>query len=87
MSIAATLSEEQIKQIVFKHLRQIAPEADPASLPNDVDVRETLDIDSFDFLNFLMGLNEDIAVEIPEKDYGKLSSIDDIVHYLAAAVR
>src|SRR3712207_8954836 len=37
-------------------------------------VRETLDIDSFDHLNFLIGLHEALGVEIPEGDYGQLTT-------------
>lgn len=87
MTTPTHLSEETIADIVCQGLKQIAPEADPWSLPPDVDVRETLDIDSFDFLNFLISLNETLGVEIPEKDYGQLSSMTDIVGYLAAHTR
>jgi acyl carrier protein len=78
------LTEESLNDLVCRRLKQIAPEADPWALAPDEDVRETLDIDSFDFLNFLIGLNEDVGVEIPEKDYGQLSSRSDIVNYLLA---
>ncbi|MCA9956928.1 MAG: hypothetical protein KC434_19495, partial [Anaerolineales bacterium] len=60
----------------------IAPEADFDTLDPNVNLQETLDIDSFDFLNFLIGLNEELGVEIPEADYGKLVSLNDIVNYL-----
>lgn len=80
------VSETAIKQTIFKLLGQIAPEADFEELGPDEDVRQTLDIDSFDFLNFLIGLNKVFGVDIPEADYGKLVSVTDIVHYLSARV-
>lgn len=80
------ISEEAIKQTIFKLLGQIAPEADFTELDPDEDVRQTLDIDSFDFLNFLIGLNKAFGVDIPEADYGKLESVTDIVHYLSTRV-
>jgi acyl carrier protein len=43
-----------------------------------------LDIDSFDHLNLLIGLNEELGVEIPEADYGQLSTLEDIIRYVAA---
>jgi len=46
-------------------------------------VREALDIDSFDHLNFLVGLNEELGVDIPEGDYGQLTTLADIIHYLS----
>ncbi len=80
------MTEAQIKDTMFKVLKRIAPEADTDSLKPDQDVRRTLDIDSYDFMMFLVGLNEELGVEIPEADYGKLITTQDIVRYLAARV-
>ncbi len=80
------MTEAQIKDVMFKVLKRIAPEADTDSLKPDQDVRRTLDIDSYDFMMFLVGLNEELGVEIPESDYGKLISTQDIVRYLSARV-
>jgi acyl carrier protein len=78
------MSEDDIKAAIFAGLRKIAPEADPASLRPGDKVREVLDIDSFDFLNFLIGLHEKLHVEIPETDYGKLTTLGEMVAYLSA---
>jgi acyl carrier protein len=80
------MNEVQIKEVIIKALKQIAPEADPEGLPPGKNVREALDIDSYDFLMFLMGLNEELGVDVPEADYGKLITMDDIVGYLSARV-
>jgi acyl carrier protein len=81
------MTEAQLKATICKVLGQIAPEADLSTLGPDDNVRETLDIDSFDHLNFLIGLNEALGVEIPEGDYGQLTTLADIVRYLTARVR
>jgi acyl carrier protein len=86
MAAVMTYSEEQVREIIIDTLAQIAPEADFDEIEDDEDIRETLDIDSFDFLNFLIGLNEQIGVDIPESDYGKLISMDDLIRYLMARV-
>jgi acyl carrier protein len=80
------MTEAQIADAVRQGLGMIAPEADLDALAPDVNVRHALDIDSFDFLNFLIGLNETLGVEIPEADYGQLATLTDIVKYLAARV-
>lgn len=77
------MTEEQIRAAVFSGLAQIAPEADLDELPPEENLREEIDIDSYDFLNFLIGLNEELGVDIPEEDYELLISLDDIVRYLA----
>lgn len=77
------MTEAAIKEVIFAGLRKIAPESDPAALRPDQKIREALDIDSFDFLSFLIALHEKLGVEIPEADYGKLTTLDAMVRYLA----
>lgn len=80
------MTDEALKKTIFAELAKIAPEADPATLAPDENVRETLDIDSYDFLQFLIGLSEKLGVEVPEKDYAKFTTLDGMVRYLAARV-
>lgn len=80
------MTEAEIKRAIFDGLRKIAPESDPAALAVDVNVRKTLDIDSYDFLNFLIGLNEKLGIEVPEEDYGKVRSVRELVSYFAERV-
>jgi acyl carrier protein len=79
-----TVTEIQIKETIFKLLGRIAPEVDLNTLdPND-DLRIVLDIDSFDFLNFLIGLNQELGVEIPEADYSRVVTLADLMRYISA---
>jgi acyl carrier protein len=80
----ATISREELTLKIFDLLAMIAPEADFDELDANDDVRDELDIDSFDFLNFLIDLNDEVGVEIPEADYGKLVSLNDLLDYLLA---
>lgn len=84
MTTATSYSREELKTTIFDILADIAPEADLGSLDPAVDMREALDIDSFDFLNFLIGLDDELGLEIPEADYGKLVSLNDLLDYLGA---
>ena len=86
MPAVKTYTEEELREIIVDTLGQIAPEAEFDDLEDDEDVREALDIDSFDFLNFLIGMNEQVGVDIPEADYGKLISMDDLIQYMMARV-
>jgi acyl carrier protein len=81
------MTEAQLKETIVKVLGQIAPEADLSTLGPDENVRETLDIDSFDHLNFLIGLHEALGVDIPEGDYGQLTTLAAIIRYLSARLR
>ena len=79
------MTELEIREIILKVLGSIAPEADLHSLKPQARLRDQLDIDSMDFLNFVIGLHDELKVEIPEKDYGRLATLDGCVDYLATA--
>ena len=53
----------------------------------DVGFRDQVDIDSMDFLNFAIALDEELGVAVPEKDYPKLASLDGCADYVLAARR
>jgi acyl carrier protein len=66
-------------------LRDIAPEMDIDSLRVEDDIRDALDIDSVDFLNFVAALHEQTGVDIPERDYPMVNTIARCVDYLSKA--
>lgn len=78
------MNGEQIRAKVLEVLSQIAPEADPAAIDPRLNLRDQLDIDSMDFLNFLIALDKQLHIDIPERDYGQLSTLDACVEYLLA---
>jgi acyl carrier protein len=49
-------------------LATIAPEADLDEVAPDEDFADALDLDSMDFLNFLIAVSKSTGVEIPEAD-------------------
>ncbi len=75
-------SREEIRDIIFDALGAIAPEVDPAMIVPDRSLREQVDIDSFDFLNFIIRLHETLGIDIPEKDYAELFTLDSAIEYL-----
>jgi len=78
------MTDAELKAAIFACLAPIAPEADPAALDPDANLREALDIDSFDFLQFLIALSARLGIEVPEADYAKLSTLNDMTAYLSA---
>ena len=78
------MTESEIREAVFKVLRKIAPEANLQTLGPNQNLREMLDIDSFDYLQFMIGLHETLAVDIPESDYPQLATLAGILRYLSA---
>lgn len=76
------MTEADIRKLAAEALLQIAPEADLKTLSDDEDMREALDLDSMDFLNFVIGLHKASGVDIPEADYPKLFTMKGVVKYL-----
>ena len=81
------MTKDELKVTVLRVLGQIAPEADLSQLKPDLRIRDQLDIDSMDALNFFIGLHKELNVEIPEADYPKLVSLNGCTDYLASILR
>lgn len=77
------MTRDEIRATVLDTLAGIAPEIDPAAVLPDVDLRDQLDIDSMDFLNFVIGLHKGSGVDIPEADYPKLFTMKGVVSYFS----
>jgi acyl carrier protein len=73
---------EQMRDVVIAALTEVAPDIDPAAIDPDADLADQLDIDSMDFLNVIVAINERTGIEVPERDYPKLSTLNDAVAYL-----
>ncbi len=78
-------TEQELRATILDALTEVAPDIDPSAVAPDQELVEQLDIDSMDFLNFIVSIHERTGIEIPERDYPKLSTLDDAVAYLAAA--
>lgn len=81
------MNDAEIRARVLEVLARIAPELDPAALAPEANLRDQLDVDSMDFLNFVIGLHKAFGVEVPETDYRRLLTLDDCVAYLAGKLR
>lgn len=78
------MTHEELKAVVVDALGKVAPEIAPATLQPDIAVREQLDLDSVDFLNFVLALHDRLNIDIPERDYPKLATLDGAAAYLAS---
>jgi acyl carrier protein len=76
------VTRDEIRGRVIQCLGEIAPEADLALLRADTPLRDQLDIDSMDFLNFVIGLDRSLGVAVPEGEYPRIATLDGCVDYL-----
>lgn len=77
-----TWDQESLREVVLRVLGEVAPEADAAAVAGDLDLREELELDSMDILNLAIGLFQVTGVEVPERDYAQIVTIDGCVAYL-----
>jgi len=79
------MTDDDARELIRSVLHEVAPEADLDEVGPGETLQEALDLDSIDFLNFVVGLHERTGIEIPERDYPQLSTLEGCVSYLAAA--
>jgi acyl carrier protein len=77
------MNNDELKAIIFRILKEIAPECDPTELLTDENIREALDIDSYGFLQLLISISEETGVEIPEADYAQVFTLGGMLSYLS----
>lgn len=71
------------QQQVLAALAEVAPELDEATLDLTRPFREQLDLDSIDFLRFVVALSKLLGADIPERDYARLGTVAGCAQYLA----
>lgn len=82
---ARAMNHDELAACVRRVLHDIAPEADAERLNPRLSFRDQLDMDSVDYLNFVLALESKTGVSIPDKDYPKLSTLGSCVAYLERA--
>lgn len=76
------MTTDEAKQIIFDVLSRIAPEITPDEVEHDIDLSEQLDLDSMDYLNWLIGISEVTGVDIPQRDASHFLTINGAATYL-----
>ena len=78
------MNESELKQLIIGVINTSVPGIDASILEGDDEIGPTLDIDSFDQLQIQGGLNEKLGVEIPEKVYAKLKTLNQLIAHFSA---
>jgi acyl carrier protein len=77
-----TQDREQLSALILDTLTAVAPDVDASALDPDVTFRDQFEIDSVDFLNFVIALEKKLDRPIPETDFPRLSSLKGCLEYL-----
>jgi len=76
------MTNEDTRGAVLSVLTTIAPEVEPDEIRDDILLRDQVDLDSMDWLNFLRGIHRQLHVDIPEADYASLRTLADVIGYV-----
>jgi acyl carrier protein len=78
------MTEQEILDRVFGALKSVAPEIEDQPIDPEKLLRDQIEIDSMDFLNFVNTLRTAFGIDIPEDAYPRLASIGGCVRYIKA---
>lgn len=81
------MTDEEIKALVLRELGNIAPETVLDEIDSRIDLREQLDLDSMDILNWIIAIHEATGVDIPEADYPHLANLQSCIVYLRSRMK
>jgi len=74
--------EAHVLSTLREAFHQIAPEVDFDRLDPRADLREEADLDSVDLVNLIVLIDAELGVDIPETDYGEVSTLENLTRYL-----
>ena len=76
------MTQGNIRGEILSVLTTIAPEVEADDIHDELLLRDQVDLDSMDWLNFLIGIHKRLQVDIPEADYASLRTLTDVVRYV-----
>lgn len=80
-------ADDPFVDLILDAVAAVAPELEPelAELDHTVDIWVELELDSMDHLAVMTRISEQTGVEIPERDYPRLSTVTAMRDYLRDA--
>ena len=75
------MTREELLAAILDALASIAPEIDAAALAPATPLRDQVDLDSADWLNFLVALHAKLGIDIPDADAARLTTLDKLADY------
>jgi acyl carrier protein len=77
------MTREQARDLIFNVLAEIAPEVDRDDVDDGLDLTEQIDLDSMDYLTWMIGISEKTGLDIPQRDVSRFLTIEGAIAYLA----
>jgi len=75
------MNRDELRSAILDALTGIAPEIDAAALAPEKPLRDQVDLDSADWLNFLLALHAKLGIDIPDVDAARLTTLEKVIDY------
>jgi acyl carrier protein len=79
------MTPDEIRALLARLLHGVAPEIDLDEIDPAAPLQEAAELDSMDFLNLVTALYDETGIDVPERDYPLIATIDGFVAYVARA--
>jgi acyl carrier protein len=79
------VTTDETRTLLARLLRGVAPDVDLDAVDPAAPLQEAAELDSMDFLNLVTALYDQTGIEVPERDYPLIASVDGFVAYVTAA--
>jgi acyl carrier protein len=77
------MNKQDARQAVQTAISQVAPDLGPDDLEGGARLRQDLELDSLDFLRLVETIAQSTGVDIPERDYPAVATVDELINYVA----
>ena len=81
------MTRDELRRALLDCLGRIAPEVDLAALRPAQRLRDQVDLDSVDWMNFLVAVHAALGIDIPDADAAHLTTLDQLIDYCTARLR
>ena len=79
------MNRDDARVLLARLLHGVAPEVDLDEIDPEAALQEEAELDSMDFLNLVTALHDETGIEVPERDYPLIATIDGFVAYVTTA--
>ncbi len=70
------------RRLLARLLAEIAPEVDLGTIDPGDPLSDAAGLDSVDFINLVSALHRETGIDVPERDYPAIASIEGFVEYV-----
>lgn len=76
------MTRDEAEKLILEALFEVAPDLEGEAIDPQATWREQFEVDSMDFLNFVVALGKKTGLTMPEADYPRLQTLAAASDYL-----